>query len=161
LIPAKGSPLDYVDVMQYEFIKLNAAEPGEKSFVGPEEKRPDLAHNYYDHELPIIDLSPVFKLQSLRLEISKLEGDRQTRTRLETEINACEAAKLDIANSIRAACEEYGFFQIVNAGFPLDVVDNFRDTYQQIFDLPFEVEAELCKSVLSNLLEIICLKFPH
>jgi hypothetical protein len=150
LVAKPDSQAAVEDVMkQYEFMKLNAAEPGEKSFVWPEDRRPNIAHDQYDCNLPIIDLSPVLELQSLRSQINQLEGEPETRTKLETEIKACEAAKFDIANSIRAACEEYGFFQIVNSGFPMDVVEKFREIYQQLFDLPYEV-TKLCKSMLAR-----------
>ncbi|CAM6084381.1 unnamed protein product [Calypogeia fissa] len=133
------------DVMkQYEFMKLaNAVQPGEKSFVWPEGRRPDIKYDQYDFDLPIIDLSPVLKLQSLRTEIEQLEADSGTRSGLEAEIKACEAAKSDIAKAIRAACEEYGFFQIINSGFLMEVVDQFRESCRQIFDLPFEEKVKI------------------
>ncbi|CAM6084380.1 unnamed protein product [Calypogeia fissa] len=133
------------DVMkQYEFMKLaNAVQPGEKSFVWPEGRRPDIKYDQYDFELPIIDLSPVLKLQSLRMEIEQLEADSGTRSGLEAEIKACEATKSDITKAIRAACEEYGFFQIINSGFAMEVADQFRESCRQIFDLPLEEKVKI------------------
>ncbi|CAM6091178.1 unnamed protein product [Calypogeia fissa] len=133
------------DVMkQYEFMKLaNGVQPGEKPFIWPEGDRPDIRHDEYDFKLPIIDLSPVLKLHSLRREIEQLEGDGDVRNGLEAEIKACEAAKSDIAKAIRAACEEYGFFQIFNSGFPNEVVEQFRESCRQIFDLPLEEKMKI------------------
>ncbi|CAM6084905.1 unnamed protein product [Calypogeia fissa] len=131
-------------IKQYEFMKLaSAVQPGEKSFVWPEGRRPDIKYDQYDFELPIIDLSPVLKLQSLRMEIEQLEADSGTRSGLEAEIKACEAVKSDIAKAIRAACEEYGFFQIFNSGFPNEVIEQSRESCRQIFDLPLEEKMKI------------------
>ncbi|CAM6088289.1 unnamed protein product [Calypogeia fissa] len=140
-----SSEVTMEDVMrQYDVMKLAGAKPGEKSFVWPEGNRPELVHDDYDFELPVIDLSPVLKLQGLRKEIEQLEeGDTQARSCLEAEIEAGEAAKSDVAKAIRAACEEYGFFQIINSGFPMEVVDQFTETCRQIFDLPLEEKMKL------------------
>lgn len=149
------------DVMkQYEFMKLASAEPGEKSLIWPEGRRPDIAYDQFDFELPVIDLSPVLKLQSLRREIEQLEGKANNRSALEAEIEVCEAAKSDIAEEIRAACQEYGFFQIINSGFPKEVVEKFRESCRQIFDLPLEVRSMLCLSVFVYQGRIVSANLP-
>ncbi|CAM6092663.1 unnamed protein product [Calypogeia fissa] len=129
-------------IKQYEFMKL-ASEPSEWPFIWPEGTRPEISHNEYDFDLPLIDLTPVLRLQSLRREIEELKGDadevRAVRSGLEAERKDCEAAKSDAEKTIRAACEEYGFFEVINSGFPMEVVEEFRKCCRQMFDLPLEV----------------------
>ncbi|CAM6087097.1 unnamed protein product [Calypogeia fissa] len=128
-------------IKQYEFMQL-ASEPSERPFIWPEGTRPEIPHNEYDFDVPLIDLTPVLRLQSLRREIEELKGDadevRAARSGLEAQMKDCEAAKSDAEKTIRAACEEYGFFEIINSGFPMEVVEYFGKCCRQMFDLPLE-----------------------
>ncbi|CAM6087098.1 unnamed protein product [Calypogeia fissa] len=133
-------------IKQYEFMKL-ASEPSERPFIWPEATRPEILHNEYDIDLPLIDLTPVLRLQSLRREIEEFKGDadevRAARSGLEAQMKDCEAAKSDAEKMIRAACEEYGFFEIINSGIPMEVVEEFRKCCRQMFDLPLERKLKL------------------
>ncbi|KAJ8627708.1 hypothetical protein MRB53_021015 [Persea americana] len=40
--------------------------------------------------------------------------------------------------SIAKACEEHGFFQVINHGVPCDVIHDMIDVSRQFFELPFE-----------------------
>ncbi|KAG2729719.1 hypothetical protein I3760_01G262500 [Carya illinoinensis] len=41
-------------------------------------------------------------------------------------------------NSLRKACEEFGFFHLVNHDIPRDLIENMIDVSKRFFDLPFE-----------------------
>ncbi|CAM6100195.1 unnamed protein product [Calypogeia fissa] len=81
-------------IKQYDFMQL-ASEPSERPFIWPEGTRPEIPHNEYDIDLPLIDLTPVLRLQSLRREIEVLNGDadelRAARSGLEAQMKDCES----------------------------------------------------------------------
>lgn len=104
----------------------------EAAYVWPEGLRPDVLHDKFDFELPVVDLSPLIKLDKLRKEANLRSGILE-------EIQVCEAAKADIERVIREACQEYGFFQVVNHDFPIELVEQLADIFRQIFALPLEV----------------------
>lgn len=118
----------------------------EESFVWPEGARPDIAHDTFDFQLPVIDLGPALKLERLRRELQEQqsaakEGGERGRgsSGIEEEIKACEVATEGVVSAIQAACEEYGFFQIVNHGFPMEVTEQLYECCKYIFDQPLEV----------------------
>ncbi|KAK7277453.1 hypothetical protein RJT34_22466 [Clitoria ternatea] len=47
-----------------------------------------------------------------------------------------------VLQSLANACEQYGFFQVVNHGISDDVINNMRDMSGRFFDLPFEERAK-------------------
>ncbi|CAJ1968818.1 unnamed protein product, partial [Sphenostylis stenocarpa] len=47
-----------------------------------------------------------------------------------------------VLQSLANACEEYGFFQLVNHGISDDVISSMRDVSGRFFDLPFEERAK-------------------
>jgi hypothetical protein len=110
----------------------------EEAFVWPEGDRPDMAHDNFDFQLPVIDLSPVFKLERLRKEIEDI-GPAKLRPNFGKEVEACKVATAIVVNDIRDACEEYGFFQITNHGFPMEVTEQLYECSKYIFGLPLEV----------------------
>lgn len=123
----------------------------EESFVWPEGTRPDIDYDKFDFQLPVIDLAPAFKLERLQRELEVEAADsRRRRPVIEDEIKSCEAATADVVTAIRVACEEYGFFQIVNHGFPMEVADQLYECCKHIFDRPLEVFTVLPKHVTTH-----------
>lgn len=51
-----------------------------------------------------------------------------------------------VLESLANACEQYGFFQLVNHGIPSDVVSNMIDVGTKFFELPFEERAKYMSS---------------
>ncbi|KAK9733397.1 hypothetical protein RND81_04G065500 [Saponaria officinalis] len=47
-----------------------------------------------------------------------------------------------VLNALTDACEQYGFFQVVNHGIPKDVVNNMIGLCKSFFELPFEERAK-------------------
>ncbi|CAM6114167.1 unnamed protein product [Calypogeia fissa] len=109
-------------------------------FVFPPENRPDIPHDKYDLEIPVIDMSPVLELEKLKKELAAMEeeGKKTGISGLVEQMKACEAAKLKVQTEIGAACEEYGFFQIVNHGVPPQLMKQLVKCCQNVFDLPVE-----------------------
>ena len=62
--------------------------------------------------------------------------------------------KADVAEAVRAACEEIGFFAIVGHGFPEGLVTRIYDVSRAFFDLPAEEKNEIGESgpVMSGLM---------
>lgn len=111
-------------------------------YVWPEGSRPDIVHDSFDFDLPIVDLSPVVKLQVMQKALREQDSNGQENTKtsgIEDEIKARLAAKESVEKEIRAACEEYGFFQIINHGLPSRLVEQLTQTFIQLFSLPVEV----------------------
>ena len=52
----------------------------------------------------------------------------------------------DIADAVRAACEEIGFFAITGHGFPEDLVTRIYDVSRAFFDLPAEEKNRIGES---------------
>lgn len=63
--------------------------------------------------LPLVDFAPFYR-----------EGD--------------EDGKRKVVEEIRKACSEYGFFQVVNHGIPLELLKQALEVYRAFFDLSDE-----------------------
>ncbi|CAM6098473.1 unnamed protein product [Calypogeia fissa] len=128
-----------VEVLLEQFEGLKSATKGIDEFwVWPPDSRPDIAHNQFDLQIPVIDMSPVLELEKLRKELAHSGGDGKTGSSVEEQLRACEAAKASVQKEIGAACEEYGFFQIVNHGVPPHLLKQLTELCQHIFHLPYE-----------------------
>ncbi|XP_037491152.1 LOW QUALITY PROTEIN: feruloyl CoA ortho-hydroxylase F6H1-3-like [Jatropha curcas] len=55
-----------------------------------------------------------------------------------------------VAESICDAAEKYGFFQLVNHGVPLEVLDGVKDATHRFFGLPAEVKRNYSKELSST-----------
>ncbi|KAL5546002.1 hypothetical protein UlMin_005689 [Ulmus minor] len=54
--------------------------------------------------------------------------------------------KAQVLKSLANACEQYGFFQVVNHGIPMDVINNMIEVSTSFFELPFEERAKYMSS---------------
>lgn len=99
------------------------------SYVWPEETRPSVAHDVFQVDLPVVDLAPVFELEKL----VAAGGAPQE------ELEALQAQKQAVLQQIKAGCEEYGFFQVVNHGVAAQVVDEVVKAGLDFFARPSEV----------------------
>ncbi|KAH0971517.1 hypothetical protein GBA52_023673 [Prunus armeniaca] len=54
--------------------------------------------------------------------------------------------KAQVLKSLANACEQYGFFQLVNHGIPSDVISSMIDVSTRFFELPFEERAKYMSS---------------
>lgn len=80
-------------------------------FILPEHKRPHLSEVTSLDSIPIIDLSYIDE-------------------------NPCSS--LEVAHKISKACEEFGFFQIVNHGVPEQICNKMMKAIDDLFELPAE-----------------------
>ncbi|XVF07790.1 hypothetical protein REPUB_Repub06bG0170100 [Reevesia pubescens] len=55
-----------------------------------------------------------------------------------------------VLNSLSSACEEYGFFQVVNHGIPIEVIRSMIDVSTRFFGLPFEERAKYMSSDMAS-----------
>ncbi|MBA0767850.1 hypothetical protein Gotri_016703 [Gossypium trilobum] len=51
-----------------------------------------------------------------------------------------------VLNSLSSACEEYGFFQVVNHGIPIEVIRSMIDVSARFFNLPYEERSKYMSS---------------
>jgi len=87
-------------------------------FILPEDKRPQLSEVTSLDSIPVIDLS-----------------DRSC--------NDDDSSSSLVAQKISRACEEYGFFQIVNHGVPEQVCNKMVSAITDLFNLPPEKRKQL------------------
>ncbi|XP_020180286.1 2-oxoglutarate-dependent dioxygenase 11-like [Aegilops tauschii subsp. strangulata] len=66
----------------------------------------------HSDEVPVIDLAKLLDAESVEVEAAKL----------------------------RFACEDWGFFQVVNHGIPIEVIAGMKHDIQKFFQLPLEVK---------------------
>ncbi|XP_020115126.1 protein DMR6-LIKE OXYGENASE 1 isoform X2 [Ananas comosus] len=55
-----------------------------------------------------------------------------------------------VIQSLEKACEEYGFFQIVNHGIPIEVIRDMVGVVRRFFELPFEERSKYMSSDIRN-----------
>ncbi|KAG2686416.1 hypothetical protein I3843_09G004600 [Carya illinoinensis] len=56
------------------------------------------------------------------------------------------ANRSQVLESLANACEQYGFFQLVNHGIPSDVISSMIDVCSRFFELPFEERSKYMSS---------------
>ncbi|XP_057836574.2 protein DMR6-LIKE OXYGENASE 1 [Cryptomeria japonica] len=78
-------------------------------YVLPPGERPDISHFCDSYKFPVIDLK-------------NLDGPH----------------RIKVVNDIRRACEEDGFFQIMNHGVPETVMKSMMDIAKEFFEMPVE-----------------------
>ncbi|XP_031285206.1 protein DMR6-LIKE OXYGENASE 1-like [Pistacia vera] len=96
-----------------------------RRYILPDSDRPNAVYKRVNH---LNDATPNLKLPII--EFSELLGPN----------------RVQVLKSIAKACEEYGFFQIVNHGIPLEVISNMIDVSSRFFALPFEERAKYMSS---------------
>lgn len=91
------------------------------SFVVPPEYRPFrdplLASS---HQIPVVDLAPV---------VSDLASSRES-----------------LISQVGKACEEWGFFQVINHGVPQTLIQNLKEEARAFFELPLQKKREVKRS---------------
>jgi len=85
-------------------------------FILPEHKRPTLSEVTFLDSIPIIDLS---------------------------QYDDKNPSSMEVVHKISKACEEFGFFQIVNHGVPDQVCNKMMKAITSLFELPSEERKHL------------------
>lgn len=86
-----------------------------EEYVWPEGRAPRLAHDEYgEFEIPVIDMGG---MMTMEMEKSRREA---------------------VVEEVRKACQEWGFFQIVNHGFSTDMLARVERECGRLFSLPLE-----------------------
>lgn len=60
------------------------------------------------------------------------------------------AAKESLVKELKHACQEFGFFQLVNHAIPSDLQESILHQSKELFDLPIEVKEKYSKGRVSN-----------
>eukprot|EP00249_Psilotum_nudum_P011042 c22933_g2_i1 orf=920-1990(+) len=82
-----------------------------EAFIRPPHQRPSVPHDCFTTHIPVIDLTDWLQ-----------PGEARSRIILE----------------VGQACSEWGFFQVVNHGVPLEILDRMRQVGAQFFALPVQ-----------------------
>jgi hypothetical protein len=86
-----------------------------EEYVWPEGRAPRLAHDEYGEcEIPVIDMGGMMAME-------------MEKTR-----------RVAVVEEVRKACQEWGFFQIVNHGFSTDMLARVERECGRLFSLPLE-----------------------
>lgn len=110
-------------------------------FVLPLEHRPICKPEIgLEDDIPVIDLSPLAAYTSWNTEDDGRE--------LEHENNA---ALRNVLAKVAAACEEWGFFQVINHGVPEQLLAALKREAKLFFDQPLEEKRKVRRSFENNL----------
>ncbi|KAL2481326.1 2-oxoglutarate (2OG) and Fe(II)-dependent oxygenase superfamily protein [Abeliophyllum distichum] len=120
VMPVESRKADY-DSLETQYQKGvkhlydNGIEHVPRKYILPASERPNVvnersrdATNHVNLKLPIIDFS-------------ELQGPNRSQ----------------VLTSLASACENYGFFQLVNHGIPHEIISNMVDVSKRFFELPF------------------------
>ncbi|XP_022860544.1 protein DMR6-LIKE OXYGENASE 1-like isoform X1 [Olea europaea var. sylvestris] len=119
VLPEESRKADY-DSLEIQYLKgvkylfENGIEHVPKKYILPASDRPNFVNershgaDNFNLELPIIDFA-------------ELQGPNRS----------------EVLNSLASACENYGFFQLLNHGIPYEITSNMVDVSKRFFELPF------------------------
>ncbi|XP_027332400.1 probable 2-oxoglutarate-dependent dioxygenase JRG21 isoform X2 [Abrus precatorius] len=114
-------PQDWPEpVVRVQSLSEKCVDSIPERYIKPLSDRPSAAAHAVDANIPIIDLAGLY-------------GD-------DPDVAA------SILNQISQACNEWGFFQIVNHGVSPHLMDMARETWRQFFQLPMEVKQQYANS---------------
>lgn len=134
--PFAGEELDGTQSITERLGKLGL----DPTFVVDVEHRAKFGANPDEDDIPVLDLSPFRR-------ICELDGHAALgRAALEH-----DSALQDLVADVGKACENWGFFQVVNHGVPLGLLDNLEKVAQQFFDLPL-AEKRKCRRTFERYL---------
>ncbi|RWR93839.1 protein DMR6-LIKE OXYGENASE 2 [Cinnamomum micranthum f. kanehirae] len=77
-----------------------------------------------------------------------IKGGERNNTQLKLKLPIIDLSQLhgpnrsQVLKSLANACEEYGFFQVINHGIPCDLTRSMVDVGRRFFELPFEERAK-------------------
>lgn len=109
-----------------EKLKIDRAilDPTDPEFLVDPEFRPKSKHDEFfestEEQIPLIDLQPL------------LDGD--------------EAGTREVVDQIGSAAKHWGFFQVINHGVPLSLVDNLEKEALAFFSLPLEEKVKITRT---------------
>ena len=97
------------------------------AFIQPPEHRPNISIIHEeDNGIPVIDLSPIHQ---------------HFENNIASDPSAIEA----IVKEIGRACKEYGFFQVINHGVPLNLRNRIWDVSKRFFSMSLEEKKKVAR----------------
>ena len=107
-------------IVRVQSLSENCADSIPDRYIKPPTDRPSISSSCDDANIPIIDLGGL------------CSDDPDARG--------------SVLRQVLDACNEWGFFQIVNHGVSPDLMDKARETWREFFHLPMEVKQQYANS---------------
>jgi len=112
-------------------------------FLVQQEHRPTLKYNDYKtavgqhHVVPVIDLSP------LTSKKKKSSSGLESSSALTQQEHDAHSSIHNLVEQVGKACEEWGFFQVINHGVSLSLLEELETNAQSFFALPLQEKAKV------------------
>jgi hypothetical protein len=113
-------------------------------FLVQQEHRPTLKYNDYKtavgqhHVVPVIDLSPLMSKKK------KSSSGLESSSALTQQEHDAHSSIHNLVEQVGKACEEWGFFQVINHGVSLSLLEELETNAQSFFALPLQEKAKVC-----------------
>lgn len=108
------------------------------AFVLDPKDRPKRKHN--DHSsggfVPVVDLAPL-------------------REKTSTQDETAEPAVKEIISQVGQACKDWGFFQVINHGVSLELLEELQTSAKEFFDLPLEEKRKVMPLLLFVAISVV------
>jgi hypothetical protein len=117
-------------------------------FLVQQEHRPTLEYNDYKtavgqhHVVPVIDLSPLTSKKEKEKEKKSSSGLESSSALTQQEHDAHSSIH-NLVEQVGKACEEWGFFQVINHGVSLSLLEELESNAQSFFALPLQEKAKV------------------
>lgn len=115
-------------------------------FLVQQEHRPTLKYNDYKtavgqhHVVPVIDLSP---LTNKKKKEKKSSSGLESSSALTQQEHDADSSIHNLVEQVGKACEEWGFFQVINHGVSLSLLEELETNAQSFFALPLQEKAKV------------------
>ncbi|XWS59587.1 hypothetical protein CRYUN_Cryun08bG0134900 [Craigia yunnanensis] len=96
-------------------------------------------------------MSPPALAMTLNGDATETEFQKGVKHLFENGVSKLPSSnRSQVLNSLSSACEEYGFFQVVNHGIPIEVIRSMIDVSTRFFGLPYEERAKYMSSDMAS-----------
>jgi isopenicillin N synthase-like dioxygenase len=89
--------------------------------------------------VPVIDLSPLTSKKKKKKSSSGLESS----SALTQQEHDAHSSIHNLVEQVGKACEEWGFFQVINHGVSLSLLEELETNAQSFFALPLQEKAKV------------------
>jgi isopenicillin N synthase-like dioxygenase len=124
-------------------------------FLVQQEHRPTLMYNDYKtvvgqhHVVPVIDLSPLTSKK--KKKENKSSSGLESSSALTQQEHDAHSSIHNLVEQVGKACEEWGFFQVINHGVSLSLLEELETNAQSFFALPLQEKAKVRRTFENSL----------